>query len=309
MRAAFIRGLTAAARHDPRILLLTADLGYKIFDEFHREFPGRFFNVGVAEANMIGVAAGLAMGGMRPFVYSIAPFATLRCLEHIRNDVCYHNLPVTIVGVGGGYSYGPNGPTHHALEDIAVMRVLPKMTVVCPGDPVEAELAVHAVARQNGPAYLRLGRAGDPVVHREPPQFQIGQAIVLREGEDCTLISTGNTLPVAVEAADRLRAHSTNCRVLSMHTVKPLDDAALRLCARQTGAIFTIEEHSRIGGLGSAVAEWAVDNQLEGPTGCFAAPDDYARVTGSQAYCRERCGLTAEHVAQSIAMHLAKVPS
>src|SRR5205085_10373548 len=141
-----------------------------------------------AGANRIGVAAGLAWGGMRPFAYSIAPFATLRCLEQIRNDVCYHNLPVTIVGVGGGYSYGHNGPTHHALEDIAVMRVLPNMTVVCPGDPAETIAAVHALAHHRGPAYLRLGRAGEPNVHPGPVTLTIGASLVLRDGGDVALL-------------------------------------------------------------------------------------------------------------------------
>jgi transketolase len=307
MRAAFVRGLTAAARRDPRIMLLTSDLGYKIFDAFAGEFPGRFLNVGVAEANMIGVAAGLAMGGMRPFAYSIAPFATLRCLEQIRNDVCYHNLPVSIVGVGGGYSYGPNGPTHHALEDIAVMRALPNMAVVCPGDPAETELAVMAAAARGGPVYLRIGRAGDPVVHRAPPSFQIGQAITMREGRDCTLISTGNILPVALDAADRLRAGSISCGVLNMHTVKPLDEAALRVRSRETRALFTIEEHSRIGGLGSAVAEWCAANHILGPRLSFGAHDAFAPLTGSQTYLRASNGLTAEHVVEMIVAQLAKV--
>jgi transketolase len=309
MRAAFVRGLTAAARRDPRILLLTSDLGFKVFDEFAAEFPGRFLNVGVAESNMIGVAAGLALGGMRPFAYSIAPFVTLRCLEQIRNDVCYHNLPVTIVGVGGGYSYGPNGPTHHSLEDIAVLRPLPNMTVVCPGDPVEVELAVAATAAHGGPAYLRIGRAGDPVVHKEPPHFEIGRAITLRDGEDCALISTGNALPLALEASDRLRANSVSCRVLNMHTVKPLDAGALLACCEETRALFTIEEHSRIGGLGSAVAEWASANHVLGPLCLFGAEDCFAPCTGSQAYLRALSGLTAEHVAESIASKLARVPS
>jgi transketolase len=307
MRAAFIRGLAAAARQDPRVMLLTADLGFKIFEPFASEFPGRLLNVGVAEANMIGVAAGLALGGMRPMAYSIATFATLRCLEQIRNDVCYHNLPVTIVGVGAGYSYGHNGPTHHSLEDIAVMRTLPNMTVVCPGDPVETELAVVAAAAHNGPLYLRIGRAGDPVVHGEAPRFQIGQAIALHDGRDCTLISTGNALPVALEACGRLRARSIFCRLLNMHTVKPLDETALLDCSRETRGLFTIEEHSRIGGLGSAVAEWSAANHVPGPLHCFAAKDCFAPGTGSPAYLRVSCGLTPEHVAESIAEQLAKV--
>ena len=271
MRAAFVRGLTAAARQDPRVMLLTSDLGFKIFDEFAGEFPGRFLNVGVAESNMIGVAAGLALGGMRPFAYSIAPFATLRCLEHVRNDVCYHKVAVTIVGLGGGYSYGHNGPTHHSLEDIAVMRALPNMTVVCPGDPVEVEQAVGAAAAHGSPVYLRIGRAGDPVVHKGRVRFEIGRAITLRDGRDCTLISTGNTLPLAVEISERLRASSISCRVLNMHTVKPLDEAALHACAGETRALFTIEEHSRIGGLGSAIAEWAAMNRISCPLHLFGA--------------------------------------
>jgi len=306
MRNALVRALEAAARLDPRLVLLTGDLGYKIFDPFAAEFPGRFVNVGVAEANLIGVAAGLALGGMRPFAYSIAPFATLRCMEQIRNDVCYHNLPVTIVGVGGGYSYGHNGPTHHALEDIAVMRVLPNMTVVCPGDPVETELAVAAAAVHGRPLYLRIGRAGDTRVHEHPPEFRIGESITVREGRHCTLISTGGILPVAVAAAERLSEVGISCRVLSMHTVKPLDDAGLRKCSRETGAIFTVEEHSRIAGLGSAIAEWAVANEHPGPRYSFGAEDCFASVSGSQTYLRNRNGLTAEHIAATIAQKLGK---
>ena len=308
MRAAFVRGLTASARQDPRVMLLTSDLGFKIFDEFASEFPGRFLNVGVAESNMIGVAAGLALGGMRPFAYSIAPFATLRCLEHVRNDVCYHKVAVTIVGLGGGYSYGHNGPTHHSLEDIAVMRALPNMSVVCPGDPVEVEQAVVAAAAHGSPVYLRIGRAGDPVVHKGPVRFEIGRAITLRDGHDCTLISTGNTLALAMEISDRLRSSSISCRVLNMHTVKPLDTTALRTSARETRALFTLEEHSRIGGLGSAIAEWAVMNGVSCPLHLFGADDAFAASTGSQAYLRGLCGLTSEHIAESIAAKLASVP-
>ncbi len=260
-------------------MLLTSDLGFKIFDEFAGEFPGRFLNVGVAESNMIGVAAGLALGGMCPFAYSIAPFATLRCIEHVRNDVCYHKLAVTIVGLGG------------------------------PGDPVEVEQAVIAAAAHGSPVYLRMGRAGDPVVHTGPVRFEIGRAITLRDGRDCTLISTGNMLPIAVEISDRLRADSIACRVLNMHTVKPLDEAALRACAGETRSLFTLEEHSRIGGLGSAIAEWTAMNRVSCPLYLFGADDAFASCTGSQAYLRALCGLTVEHVAESIAARLASVPS
>ena len=287
------------AEQDSSVVFLTADLGYKIFDDFAVRFPGRFMNVGVAESNMIGVAAGLALAGFRPFVYSIVPFATLRCLEQIRNDVCYNDVPVTIVGVGGGYSYGANGPTHHALEDIAAMRSRPNMTVVCPGDPVEAELAVHAIHAHGGPSYLRLGRAGDPVVHRDPPDFRVGRAINVRRGADCTLISTGGMLPVALEAAAML-SDEISCRVVSMHTVKPLDGAALSDCCRETGAIFTLEEHSRIGGLGSATGEWLSDNGHRLPLVSFGTRDSFAHAGGSQEYLRADQELSAPHIAGRI---------
>ena len=301
MRNAFIRGLTALAERDDRVVFLTGDLGYKLFDDFAERFPGRFLNAGVAEQNMVGVAAGLALEGFRPFVYSIATFATLRCLEQIRDDVCYNRLPVTVVGVGGGFSYGANGPTHHATEDLAVMRALPNMTVVAPGDPVEAELAVAALG--DGPAYLRLGRAGDPVVHQAPPEFSIGRAITVREGDDCALISTGGMLPAAVEAAEILADRGIAARVISMHTVKPLDEDALER-SRRTGLTVTLEEHSRVGGFGSAVSEWMASNNVSEPLLAVAAEDAFAAEVGDADSLRRRNGLDAETIARRVAERL-----
>ena len=300
MRNAFIRGLTTLAEQDERVVLLTGDLGFKIFDDFAARFPGRFYNAGVAEANMMSVAAGLAMGGLRPFAYSIAPFATSRCLEQIRNDICYQEAGVTVVGVGGGYSYGANGATHHSLEDIAIMRCLPNMTVVCPGDPVEAELATLAAGGHTGPLYLRLGRAGDAIVHKGQPPFSIGRAIVVEEGSDCALITTGGILPVAVAAAAQLAREGIVCRVVSMHTVKPLDEALLQRCAAECGALFTIEEHGLIGGLGSAVGEWVAATGVRCRLRSYGAGDLFAHLCGSQEYFRRMQGLTAEGVAGSV---------
>jgi transketolase len=297
MRNAFIRGLTALADRDRRVVLLTGDLGFKIFDDFAARFPGRFYNAGVAEANMMSVAGGLALGGLRPFAYSIVPFATLRCLEQIRNDICYQEAAVTVVGVGGGYSYGANGATHHSLEDIAIMRCLPNMTVVCPGDPVEAELATLAAGVHTGPLYLRLGRAGDALVHGSAPPFAIGRAIVVREGADCALISTGGMLPVAVAAAAQLAREGIGCRVVSMHTVKPLDEALLHRCAVEYGAVFTIEEHGLTGGLGSAVGEWLAASGVRCRLRCYGAGDGFAHLCGGQEYYRRMQGLTAEQIA------------
>ena len=300
MRDAFIKGLSALAEADERIVLLTGDLGFKIFDDFARRFPGRFVNAGVAEPNMIGVAAGLALDGFRPFAYSIAPFATLRCFEQIRNDICHHNLPVTVVGVGGGYSYGTNGPTHHALEDIGAMRTLPNITVLCPGDPVEAELSVRAIGSHAGPVYLRLGRAGDPVVHRDPPDFQIGRAITIQQGTDCTLISTGGILPVVVEASRRLREHSVRARVVSMHTVKPLDSATLEECCTGGAPVFTIEEHGPAGGLGSALGEWLVARQIPCRLISITTREQFAHRSGSQSFLRAEEGLSGQQIAERI---------
>jgi len=250
------------------------------------------------------LAAGLALAGFKPFAYSIATFATLRCFEQIRNDLCYHHLPVTVVGVGGGYSYGPNGPTHHALEDLAVMRALPHMTVVCPGDPVEAELAVLAAGGHDGPLYLRLGRAGDPAVHRERPPFAIGRAIVLRRGDDAALIATGGMLPVALQVDDLLRAQGYTGSVVSMHTVKPLDEEFLRDYCQHGRPVFTLEEHSRIGGLGAALSQWLTTHALSCRLDCFGAEDGFAHESGSQAYHRWRQGLGAEQIADVILARL-----
>lgn len=308
MRTAFVRALTAAAAADERIMLLTGDLGFKLFDDFAARYPGRFLNVGVAEATMAGVATGLALEGRRPFMYSIATFATLRCYEQIRNDVCYHEAPVTIVGVGGGYSYGANGPTHHALEDIAIMRALPSMTVVCPADPAETEAAVRAILGHAGPVYLRLGRAGEPAVHPGPVDFRIGESLRVRDGDDAALLSTGNTLALAVAASERLAARGVRARVVSMPTVKPLDVRAVEDAVRRTRTVAALEEHTTVGGFGSAVAEHVAGLGVPTPLLRFGAPDEFAHACGDQAFHRERCGLTANAVAEGVLAALARHP-
>ncbi|HEY2389316.1 MAG TPA: transketolase C-terminal domain-containing protein [Candidatus Binatia bacterium] len=308
MRNAFVRALTDAAATDPRVVLLTGDLGFKLFDEFAACYPGRFVNVGVAEATMAGVAAGLALAGKRPFIYSIAPFVTLRCYEQIRDDICYHRASVVVVGVGGGYSYGPNGPTHHALEDIAVMRVLPHMTVICPGDPAETVAAVHALLAHGGPAYLRLGRAGEPSVHEGPVAFRVGESLVIREGGDVTLLSTGNMLATTLAAADLLARRGIACEVVSMPTVKPLDVDRIDVAARTTRFLATVEEHSIVGGFGSAVAEQLAASGAAGRLWRFAAPDLFSSTCGDQAYQRRMCGLTPEAIADRLAALLAAAP-
>lgn len=303
MRTAFIEELTVCARENDRLILLTGDLGYTVFESFQQEFPSRYFNMGVSEANMVGTAAGLAKEGWKPFVYSIVPFATLRCLEQIRDDLCYHRLPVTIVGVGAGYSYGDMGATHHSIEDIAVMRSLPELTVVCPGDPLEVKKATRALAHLPTPAYLRLGKRGEPRVHEseELAQFQLGKALVLQEGGDIALIATSNMLPNAKHASELLQTHHRiPSTLVSMHTLKPFDGEAIQNLAKTKKALFTIEEHSVIGGLGSAVCEVVASL----PTPCvvrrIGIPDTFVHVSGSQQYYREQSNLHPEGIVQTI---------
>jgi transketolase len=297
MRTAFVEALCAAAGRDPRVWLLTADLGYSVLEPFRDRFPGRYVNVGVAEQNLIGVAAGLARCGKFVFVYSIANFATLRCLEQVRNDVCYHDADVKIVAVGGGFSYAAQGYTHHGVEDLAVLRALPGMTVVAPADPVEARLATGALAARPGPCYLRLGKSREPVVHHTEPAFALGRAITVRPGRDVTLISTGGMLAECLAAADRLRGQGVEARVLSMHTVKPLDAYAVLRAARETGGVVTAEEHSVTGGLGSAVADVIAESGVRcGFFRKFGVPDERGHRAGSQEYLRGLCGDLCETV-------------
>jgi transketolase len=310
MRGAFFSALLELAEKDERVNLVVGDLGFGVVEEFARRFPKRFLNAGVAEQNMTGIAAGMALSGKIVFTYSIANFPILRCLEQVRNDVCYHNANVKIVAVGGGLAYGALGATHHATEDLAILRSLPQIAVVAPGDPLETEAATRAVTAHAGPCYLRLGRAGEARVHRTQIDFVLGKAIVMREGTDATLISTGGMLGTAMQVTDVLSAAGVQMRLLSMHTVRPLDTAALESAVLETGAVFTLEEHSVVGGLGGAVAEFLAEN-WEAPVVFkrFGLPSDFSCFVGSQEYMRARHGLSAESVALGIRAKMEKVAS
>ena len=256
MRNAFASEITELAAQDPRVVLLSGDIGNRLFDDFKERFPQRFLNCGVAEANMIGMAAGMALVGMRPVVYTITPFITTRCLEQIRDDLCYQGLPVVLIGVGGGLSYAELGATHHSCEDIGLLRMLPGMAIVCPGDAVEVRLAIRAALDRGSPVYIRLGKRGEPVVHTQDPDFVIGKGIVVRAGGHVCLLSTGNMLPTALAAAAELDKEGISAQVVSFHTIKPLDEKGVLAAAEKCGAIVTVEEHQIKGGLGGAVAEY-----------------------------------------------------
>lgn len=301
MRTAWIRTLTEIAARDPRVCLVVGDLGYTVVEGFVEQCPGQYVNAGVAEQNMTGLAAGMALSGKIVFTYSIANFPVLRCLEQVRNDVCYHGANVKVVSIGGGYTYGSLGVTHHGTEELAVMRTLPGMTVVAPGDPVEAALATRALVERPGPAYVRLGKAGEPVIHEEEPDFEIGRPIEVRSGADLAILTTGGVLGLGVEAAELLQARGIDAGVHSVHTLKPLDEARILSLARGTGHVVTLEEHSRLGGLGGAVAEVLAEAGVAGLRfRRLGLPDGFATDIGSQAYMRERAGLTPKHVAAEI---------
>lgn len=301
MRNAFAAEITAYAETDSRLVLLSGDIGNRLFDPFKAQFANRFYNCGVAEANMIGVAAGLALGGLKPVVYTIAPFVTSRCFEQIKLDVCQQNLPVVIVGIGAGLAYASLNPTHHTFEDIACLRALPNLAIVCPGDAWEVRAALRAALQRNGPVYLRIGKKNEPLVHQNLPDFEIGQAIVIQPGADVCLLSTGAMLPVAVASASDLSGQGISAQVVSFHTVKPLDETLLAEVFARFRLVATLEEHSRIGGLGGAVAEWLADGPAQAARLLrFGLADAFMDRSGNQQAARARFGLTAEAITAAI---------
>jgi transketolase len=302
MRNAFADELTKLGNEDSRVVMLSGDIGNRLFDKFKDKHPSRFFNCGVAEANMMGVAAGMAMNGLRPVAYTITPFVTTRCLEQIRTDVCYHEAPVTIVAVGAGLAYSGLGPTHHACEDISFLRSIPNMVVICPGDAFEVRGALRAAMQQDRPVYIRMGKKGEPVVHKGPiADFKIGKAITIEEGSEVCLLSTGNMLPEAIEAAHVLKDKGISAEVVSFHTVKPLDEEKLKQAFARFKLVATIEEHSLIGGFGAAVSEWLVDTETSAKKFLrFGTPDAFFKKSGEQEYAREVLGLTGHHIADKI---------
>jgi len=301
LRTAFIQELNELADQDDRVCLIVGDLGFSVIDEFANKHPDQFVNAGVSEQNMIGLAAGMALTGKIVFTYSIGNFATLRCLEQIRNDVCYHRANVKVVAVGGGLAYGNLGVTHHASEDVAIMRALPNMTVVAPGDPVEARLATRAVVALDGPCYLRLGKAGEPVVHEKEPQFALGHAITVREGGDITLIASGGMLATADKVARDLAGRGLGVRLVSMHTVKPIDRDAVARAAGETRYVFTLEEHSVEGGLGGAVAEIMAElDPGHAPLKRIGLRPEFNKTVGDQNYLKAIHGLDEESVLKTI---------
>ena len=302
MRNAFARIITEIATNDKRVLLLSGDIGNRLFDGIKSVAEDNFINCGIAEANMMGVAAGLALSDFLPVVYTITPFTTTRCFEQIRVDVCYHELPVVIVGTGSGLSYASLGPTHHSCEDIAILRTLPNMTVFCPADSVELELGLKAaIGKMPGPLYIRIGKKGEPILHKQKPEFAFGKAITLKDGHDACIISTGTVTSVALESAHLLEEKGLSVRVESFHTVKPLDKEKLDHLFDTYPLILTVEEHGRIGGLYSAVSEYYVE---KGPSSArilsCAVEDEFLHLIGDQDIARAQYGLSTSNIVSVI---------
>jgi len=301
MRLAFTDTLIKLAKKDKRIFLLTGDLGYAVLEGFIEKHPKRFFNMGVAEQNMVGVAAGLALSGKIPYVFSIATFPVMRALEQIRNDVCYQNLNVKIIGVGSGLTYSLYGATHQSIDDVNMMRGLPNMTVISPGDPLEVKAAIEFSLKHQGPVYIRIAAKGEPNIHNKSFNFEVGKGIVINKGEDITLMVSGNMLANANLAAQELEKKGISVRLISMPFVKPIDKQIILKAAKETKAIFTFEEHSIIGGLGSAVAEVLAESNI--PKVLFkriGLPDVYPSEIGNWDYLREKYGFSSDKLAKNI---------
>lgn len=302
MRNKFVETLVELAKKNKSIELVTGDLGFGVLKPFWENCPDQFTNAGIAEQNMTSLAAGMALEGKIVFTYSIGNFPTLRCLEQIRNDCAYHNANVKIVCVGGGFVYGSLGMSHHATEDLSVMRALPNMVIMAPGDTLEMEYCLRALAQHNGPGYLRLGRGGEPQVHSSITGFAIGKAIKINDGDRVALFSTGAILSEVIEAKNILLSRGVNPAVFSFPTIKPIDKETICACAKDYDLIVTCEENNITGGFGSAVAE--ILCELKGTRAVLrkiGIKDIYCSSVGDQKYLRKICGIDAESIAQTVA--------
>jgi transketolase len=300
MRGAFVRTLVDLADSDERIVLLTGDLGFTVVEPFQERFPKRFFNIGVAEQNMMGVATGLADAGFIPFVYSIATFATLRPYEFIRNGPVLHNLPVRIVGVGGGFEYGSAGSTHHALEDLAVMRVLPGLTVIAPADHAQAAAALNATWDLPGPIYFRLGKDDRTTLPGLDGAFELGRVERLRDGRDVAIVTTGAISNEALAAANELRDAGIDATVLVVATISPAPTEALANLLAGFRTVVTVEAHYQIGGLGSLVCEVVAERCPGARVIRLGASGSHNGVSGSEGFLNRAQGLSRDLIAARI---------
>lgn len=284
MRTAFLQTVADLMRKHEDIVTITADMGFSVFEDLQNEFPQRFMNTGVTEQSSIGIATGFALSGFKVFFYAQAPFATMRCFEQVRLDVAYNNIDVKIVGVASGFHSNQLGVSHFALEDVSLMRLLPGMTVFVPGDPIEAEWATKESYNLRGPAYIRLTKSGSTVVHKKKQSFRIGKGVVLHKGSDASIFVSGSLLPLAEKIHTLLTTQNIHASLISLPTIKPIDKNLICQEAKKTHNVFTIEEHSIIGGLGSAVAEILAEENIQTVFHRFGAQDSFTNITGTYEY-------------------------
>lgn len=301
MRNHLVAELVKLAEEDKDIYLLTGDLGFGVLDEFASKYPDRFFNAGISEQNMTAVAAGMALERNTVYTYSIGNFPGMRCLEQIRNDICYHNANVKIIVVGGGFAYGQLGMSHHATEDIAIMRALPNMRVYSPADPMEAIAVVKRANEVKGPCYIRLGKGGESVLHPEIVEYNVEKALELYKGEGVAVLATGSILGEAKKAVEELQSEGINVALYDFITVKPIDKKAIEKIALNYEYIITVEEHNVIGGFGGSVAEELA--QIHGNRASMVRlglQDEYTSIVGSQEYLREHYGMSSNHIINKV---------
>jgi len=295
MRNAFAKEITRLAKTSPKLVLLSGDIGNRLFDDFKSIPTSNFLNCGIAEANMMGVAAGLAMSGLKPIIYTITPFTTTRCFEQIRVDACYHNVPVIIVGTGSGLSYASLGPTHHSLEDFAIFRALPNITILAPSDSVELKKCLNEALKLDSPVYIRIGKKGEEILTKELTPLRIGKSTNYKYGDKVCLIGTGTIMSEVMKAADLLESKGVSTCVEGFHTIKPLDKKSLKRLFSLFDVISVIEEHSSIGGLFGAISEWRAleDDLYRTKVLSFGTKDEFMHEVGSQQYARELNGIDA----------------
>ena len=296
-----MRALFELANDNKDVVLITGDLGFGLFENFSEKFPSQFINIGIAEQNMIGVSTGLALEGKIVFVYSIGNFPTLRCLEQIRNDACYHNLNINIICMGAGFSYGALGMSHHATEDIAIMRSLPGTTVISPSTEDEAYFSTIELSKRNGVGYLRLDKSKVSKRKKSKSELEIGKGNILKDGSDYTIIACGGIVEEALLAADDLDKNNISCKVVSMHTIKPIDNALIQDCVKNSKGIVSLEEGNITGGLGSAILEACLKNgEFPLKMKTLGINDEYVSIVGSQEYLRNSVGISKRFIVNTI---------
>ena len=301
MRTAFLHTLVDLMRQHKDIITLTADMGFSVFEDVQKEFPNRFINTGVTEQSTIGLATGLSLSGYTVYVYAQAAFVTMRCFEQIRLDLAYNHVNVKVVGTAAGFSLNQLGVSHFALEDVGLMRLLPGITIFSPGDPYESEWATREAYNIRGPVYIRITKSGSPIIHKGNPKLVVGKGLKIQEGNDASIFVSGSLLPMAKDIVLTLqKKHKIHACLFSIPTIKPIDKNLIISECKRTGKIFTLEEHSIIGGLGSAVSEIIAESNMRVQFVRLGSPDKFTNITGSQDYLLAYNGLSTKKIVKEI---------